>query len=189
MLRGKERSFTEQCLVFRNLLCQQCKVKEEKLLRKTVLQMNTRKVKIHAGLMDKSVVQSTKIPCLDMIAKRHHNILGARASNCNCRGDVRPHRSLHFFRCYNNKTDKQLLSQTAVFLRRIPFSIKKTHTFGSQTRLMSTENEEEVKVKRIYARSPFRWIDIKVKMFLMRSFFDQEFDEAEFLKGARQVRV
>ena len=187
MFRGKERTFTEQCLAFRNLLCQQCK--EEKL-RKIVLQMNSRKINIHAGLREsKSDVQSAKTPFLDMSANRHHNIFGARACNCNSNriGDVRPHRSLNF-RCYHNKTNKQL-SQTAAFLRRIPISIKESHTFTLQTRLMSSENEDKVKVKRIYARSPFRWIDIKVKMFLMRSFFDKEFDEAEFLKGARQVRV
>ena len=58
-------------------------------------------------------------------------------------------------------------------------------------RFMSTNSNEgedkQVRIKRIYLRSPFKWFDIKVKLFLLRSFFDQEFEESEFLEGARQV--
>lgn len=46
-----------------------------------------------------------------------------------------------------------------------------------------------MKTKNIYLRSPFKWFDVKVKMLLMKSFFDQEFNENEFLQGARQVSI
>eukprot|EP00112_Aurelia_sp_Birch-Aquarium-sp1_P017385 Seg402.3 transcript_id=Seg402.3/GoldUCD/mRNA.D3Y31 product="m-AAA protease-interacting protein 1 mitochondrial" protein_id=Seg402.3/GoldUCD/D3Y31 len=184
MLRRRGGSFAEQCLAYRHLLCQQCK---EEQLRRILSQMNSRKINIHTGLSaSRSDVGSVEISFLDVNMKKDGDVLpDAESGGCN-KTEGRPDKSVNFR--YNIRTNnKQLLHQTATFLRRIPISKKETHTFGSQSRLMSSGTEDKVKVKRIYARSPFRWIDIKVKMFLMRSFFDQEFDEREFLNGARQA--
>ncbi len=59
--------------------------------------------------------------------------------------------------------------------------------YGQQKRFLSSD-ENRVKVKRFYALGPMKWLDLKAKMFLMRSFFDREFDEEEFLEGAKQVQ-
>ena len=62
----------------------------------------------------------------------------------------------------------------------------------SRRRFFSTNSnngdDRHVRIKKIYVRSPFRWLDIKVKIFLLKSYFDQEFEENEFLQGAKQVR-
>jgi len=51
----------------------------------------------------------------------------------------------------------------------------------------SNGDDRHVKIKKIYVRSPFRWLDVKVKVFLLKSYFDQEFEESEFLQGAKQA--
>ena len=75
---------------------------------------------------------------------------------------------------------------------KYPYLTKEKETLPLPTvvdnkRLMSSDGDSFTKVKRIYLRSPYKWFDIKVKLFLLRSFFDRDFDEDEFLTGARQV--
>ena len=36
-------------------------------------------------------------------------------------------------------------------------------------------------------RSPLRWLSNKMKIFMVHSFFDSDFDEGKFLEGAKQV--
>ncbi|XP_065051712.1 m-AAA protease-interacting protein 1, mitochondrial-like isoform X1 [Rhopilema esculentum] len=75
---------------------------------------------------------------------------------------------------------------------KYPYLTKKKETLAlpasvDNKRLMSSDGDSFTKVKRIYLRSPYKWFDIKVKLFLLRRFFDRDFDEHEFLTGARQA--
>ena len=50
------------------------------------------------------------------------------------------------------------------------------------------ENEEKVR-HSIAIINPFKYISLRIKIFLMCSFFDENFNEKEFLIGAKQVKM
>ena len=100
-------------------------------------------------------------------------------------------------RCYSEATGRStsLRRRASLYLPSVwkEAQLSRIHYYAKihSTRQFSTnsnnDSDETVKVKRIYMRSPLKWFDIKVKMFLLRSYFDQEFEESEFLQGAKQV--
>ncbi|XP_065655549.1 m-AAA protease-interacting protein 1, mitochondrial isoform X2 [Hydra vulgaris] len=55
-----------------------------------------------------------------------------------------------------------------------------------RTSINQNENNEKVR-HSITIINPFKYISLKIKIFLMRSFFDENFNEKEFLAGAKQA--
>ena len=68
-------------------------------------------------------------------------------------------------------------------------------TFGSPTNSLTAKNcfsnkpEQQHTVSFVVSRGPLQWIANKIKLFLVNSYFDADFDEGTFLKGAKQVNV
>ncbi len=48
-------------------------------------------------------------------------------------------------------------------------------------------DKPERTVSVIVSRGPLQWISNKIKLFLVNSYFDADFDEKTFLEGAKQV--
>lgn len=118
--------------------------------------------------------------------------------NCNRRGlSLKKHfigtSNPTFLQSYNNSSALRRpdRKRSVSSWTRSNFASRNASVRLSDKRYMSSENDDEdrprTKVKRLYLRSPFKWFDVKVKMLLLRSFFDPEFDENEFLQGAKQV--
>ena len=57
-----------------------------------------------------------------------------------------------------------------------------------RARGFSSESENKKGMSIQISKGPFRWLDVKLKLFLLRIAFDSEFKEEEFLVGAKQVR-
>ena len=54
----------------------------------------------------------------------------------------------------------------------------------------SGDGNKQVKVKAtvIHSLNPIKYFSLKIKLFLLRSYFDNEFSEDEFINGAKQVK-
>lgn len=53
----------------------------------------------------------------------------------------------------------------------------------------SDKPDEQRTVSFIISRGPFGWISNKLKLFLVNSYFDAQFEEEAFLEGAKQVSI
>lgn len=51
------------------------------------------------------------------------------------------------------------------------------------------DGQQKVQVGTIFTQGPFGWLSKKINLFLLKAYFDPEFDENEFLRGARQALV
>lgn len=51
----------------------------------------------------------------------------------------------------------------------------------------NSEKENEPFVKIFNFKNPFSYISLKIKLFLLRSYFDEDFNQDEFILGAKQV--
>lgn len=62
------------------------------------------------------------------------------------------------------------------------------HT-SSGTLSQSGNGNKQFKVKAtlIHSINPLKYFSLKIKLFLLRSYFDNEFSEDEFINGAKQV--
>ena len=51
------------------------------------------------------------------------------------------------------------------------------------------DNNKQVKVNTtvVNLQNPFKFIALKIKLFLLKSYFDKSFTEDDFIKGAKQV--
>lgn len=56
-----------------------------------------------------------------------------------------------------------------------------------QRRFSDQPGRQKHQISFVFQHGPFRWISNKLKLFLVHSFFDSDFDEATFLEGAKQV--
>jgi len=51
------------------------------------------------------------------------------------------------------------------------------------------EGQHKVQVNTMITQGPLGWLSKKIHLFLLKAYFDQEFDEDEFLRGAKQALV
>jgi hypothetical protein len=61
-------------------------------------------------------------------------------------------------------------------------------TNGSTKKYFSDKPQQRT-VSVVVTRGPLQWIANKIKLFLVNSYFDADFEEETFLKGAKQVTV
>jgi len=71
-------------------------------------------------------------------------------------------------------------------------SLKSTRNFTTSNNLHNDRdnelnNKQKITTKIIQVKNPFKYIAMKVKIFLMRAYFDHEFSEGEFIEGAKQA--
>ncbi|XP_046860183.1 m-AAA protease-interacting protein 1, mitochondrial-like isoform X2 [Xenia sp. Carnegie-2017] len=51
------------------------------------------------------------------------------------------------------------------------------------------QNESKRALSIVITRGPFKWLSNKVKLFLVNSYFDKDFEEKTFLEGAKQAII
>lgn len=68
-------------------------------------------------------------------------------------------------------------------------SIISKRLYASESSGDSEDNRRKVQVGTVITQGPLGWLAKKVQSFLLKTYFDQDFDEEEFLRGAKQALV
>ena len=83
----------------------------------------------------------------------------------------------------------------AVTLRRNSYGCRGTllkkgeQTNHSTRRDFSDKHGQPRTLSIVVSRGPLQWISNKIKLFLVNSYFDADFNEETFLEGAKQVPI
>lgn len=86
---------------------------------------------------------------------------------------------------FNNKNASKLITDS--FWSRCPPMSRLTHNWKRQ---MDWNNEKRKIIPRlVYLHNPWRYLLTKLKLYKFRLFWDREFNESEFIRGSKQVKI
>ena len=91
-------------------------------------------------------------------------------------------RSLFLRQYHATALNNELRSHNGLMLKRFTSGEKCFRRWSSDDPKPPVYN-----VNLVFSRGPLRWLSNKMKLFLVRSYFDSDFDEEKFLEGAKQV--